>query len=330
MKFKSLMILMLGLWLGYYFIFSRTEDNFEDRAHEQIIENEPVDTSTYLEVEDKGNPVDLPENPEADNRKDERKRKTDLESLAQKSKTEKKKKDPSFNPKKEVRFKVIEGYAIAAEDIILGKPKDPNQTYTQSVMTDEVRLWPNAEVPFAFDAELPEAIKNKVQQALKEFSEQTSIRFFPYSGYEQDFVVFTNSQELCASYVGRAGGAQPILLSSKCGVSEITHEMVHALGFIHEHQRANRDRFLRVNFQNIQEDKVINFDILPETFQKVYANINERIDMDSLLIYPSEAFVKTSGQYSIERKESSTKIPHNTQLSRGDIEKIQNVYIRKF
>jgi hypothetical protein len=237
----------------------------------------------------------------------------------------------SFNPKKEVRYNVVEGYAIAAEDIILGKPKDPTQTTGQTTLTsDEIQIWPSTEIQYAFDSNLSDNSKQTVLAALNQFAKKTSFVFTPYTGYEKDFLVFSASDKLCASYVGRIGGAQPILVHPSCRESEITHELMHAIGFIHEHQRDLRDSFLTIQFNNIQKDKLINFDILPQAYQKNYKNSSDLIDFKSLMIYSSNAFVISPGLYSILIKRSESKISENTSLSDLDLEKIDNLYFRKF
>lgn len=235
-----------------------------------------------------------------------------------------------FDPNLEVKFEVIDGYAVAAEDILLGRPKNKNLRAQQTLYTNEIKTWLNAEVPIAFDNNLPSALKSRIENALNEFELKTSIRFLPYSGYEKDFIVFSYSKDLCASYIGRNGGPQPILINSKCQSSDIKHEVMHALGFIHEHQRVVRDQFLKVFYENIQKEKVINFDILPEPFQRVYKDIYEGIDFKSILIYPSKAFVTDKSLNSIISLPSEGLILENEDLSAGDIEKIDKLYFRKF
>ena len=57
----------------------------------------------------------------------------------------------------------------------------------------------------------------------------------------------------CHSYVGRITGAQPLYLDIPCQrVGVATHEIFHALGFHHEHQRGDRDKYIRIEWDNIK------------------------------------------------------------------------------
>lgn len=60
----------------------------------------------------------------------------------------------------------------------------------------------------------------------------------------------------CASFVGIIGGLQPIFMGSKCKVGNIVHEILHALGFHHEHTRMDRDQYITVLHHNVMEGMV--------------------------------------------------------------------------
>lgn len=66
--------------------------------------------------------------------------------------------------------------------------------------------------------------------------------------------IFTIS---CFSVVGTTGGKQLLSLQrfacTRQGI--IQHELLHALGFHHEHTRNDRDQYIKINWENISESK---------------------------------------------------------------------------
>lgn len=66
---------------------------------------------------------------------------------------------------------------------------------------------------------------------------------------------FTSS---CASYVGCQGGEQPVYFSSTCSVGNLCHEIMHALGMYHEHNRQDRDQYITIEWDNIKEGEHVN------------------------------------------------------------------------
>ena len=58
----------------------------------------------------------------------------------------------------------------------------------------------------------------------------------------------------CLSVIGKQGGRQVVYLGPGCeNKGTILHELLHLLGFYHEHNRADRDTYLRIYEQNIAD-----------------------------------------------------------------------------
>lgn len=57
----------------------------------------------------------------------------------------------------------------------------------------------------------------------------------------------------CYSYLGRQSGQQVVSLQRFGCVyhSTVQHELLHALGFHHEQNRSDRDKHIRILYQNI-------------------------------------------------------------------------------
>ena len=74
---------------------------------------------------------------------------------------------------------------------------------------------------------------------------------------EADYIVFKTTGSGCNSNVGRAGGAQTVSLDTGCiYVNLIIHELMHAVGFYHEQCRTDRDDYIMINWDNIQEGNI--------------------------------------------------------------------------
>lgn len=82
----------------------------------------------------------------------------------------------------------------------------------------------------------------------------------------------------CWSYVGRYGGQQIVSLQppDDTGANCLgtdgrpIHELLHALGIFHEQSRSDRDKFVKINFDNVIPR--INYLIFPNFFHIEYLN----------------------------------------------------------
>ena len=80
-----------------------------------------------------------------------------------------------------------------------------------------------------------------------------------YAGEFSDYlylVRYRDNDFVCLSHIGRITGRQPIYFGDAClrKFGYIQHEMMHALGFWHEHNRPDRDEHVSVHWENIREN----------------------------------------------------------------------------
>jgi len=224
-----------------------------------------------------------------------------------------------------VFFEVIEGgFAVAFGDVILGKlPPDRKDVQSGAFEPPRPKLWPSPEIPFKIEQGVD---PQPVLQAIEHFETQTPIRFVELQPDDPNGIVFLPTSEHCASQLGMAGGIQPILLSKDCGVGQVIHEIMHALGFVHEHSREERDKYLDIKWDNIQEPFLSQFNIVPDKLVHNYVGSVFSFDFNSIMLYPETAFAKGKDLKTLVSKTGEPIRPANNQLSKIDKERVYYLY----
>jgi hypothetical protein len=134
------------------------------------------------------------------------------------------------------------------------------------------------------------------------------------------------------SFIGMIGGGQRVSIPtvSSCfnslpiasGVSQ--HEILHALGFAHQQSYPNRDQYVRIITQNIQDTALFNFE---KREPNIVDSFNLPYDYKSIMHYQSRTFSKNGGN--TITKLDGTVPPGDfggNQLTNIDIEKINRLY----
>lgn len=160
-------------------------------------------------------------------------------------------------------------------------------------------------------------------EGFKSIEERTCVRFVRRT-FELDFVDIINGNG-CWSWLGRQGGRQEMSLSSPgCSSPRITvHEAIHALGYDHMHNHAERDRYVRIFWDNI--DRIYHhafFIVDPEWFD----NFGTPYDLRSVVHYARWAF-SINGMDTIQPLDDAyLDIIGQTQLSDGDVVRLNRMY----
>src|SRR5262249_48369258 len=133
-----------------------------------------------------------------------------------------------------------------------------------------------------------------------------------------------SNSSVCSSGVGRISGAQVINVSAVCTTGNLRHEIGHTLGFQHEQSREDRDNFVRILWNNIQDG-------FSDQFDKATGDSNTDLapyDFGSLMHYPLTGFSK-NGQNTIEpivAVPPGVTIGQRTGPSAGDISALKSLY----
>lgn len=162
-------------------------------------------------------------------------------------------------------------------------------------LTTQSSRWPNGVVPYEIRGSFNARDMATIQGAIDQYHKRTCIRFVPRSS-ERDYISIVSSSSGCWSSVGRVGGKQEVNLQSPGCLSRpgtAIHELMHALGFLHEQNRMERDSFVAIQYRNIQSSAMTNFEkaASTEAFGVPY-------DYGSVMHYSANAF-STNGQPTI-------------------------------
>lgn len=209
----------------------------------------------------------------------------------------------------------------------------------------ESARWPNREIPYEIQRGFSKFFKNlnlgvknyscvfidqnevkRIQQAFNEYHTKTCIKFIPRRQSDQNYISIENNPTGCWSSVGKIGGKQVVNLQSSSCLQTIgtpLHELLHAVGFMHEQNREERDGFVTIRNKNIESGMEKNF----EKAQKGAATaFGVPYDYGSVMHYSSVAFSK-NGQPTIEAKQkTSERMGQRDGFSKSDLEKIKKMY----
>lgn len=194
------------------------------------------------------------------------------------------------------------------------------------------------QIPYAFDESvqdidqvlyntISEAEINAVTTAIAGMNTKLrSVELVPRTT-EQFYLGIGNFRYGCWSYVGDVTeylDVQPINFGPGCySTAIIEHEIMHVLGFGHEHARADRDQHVTIKWDNVDSRYENNFAIMTDQ-----SNWGVDYDYRSVMHYTQYAFSRSPGLPTIVTLDVSfqTTIGTAQEMSSSDILQIELLY----
>jgi hypothetical protein len=186
------------------------------------------------------------------------------------------------------------------------------------------RFWPGNTIPYSL-THANAATRALFRQAIHEIHTKTRVRFVPRR-HQRDYIKVETVPDLrCRAMTGYTGGAQLFQISSDpvCATkSAILHELAHALGFVHEHNRPDRDQYIEVRWQNVQEHGSEDLAIEHTSLAR------GPYDYDSVTHYPAYV-LSQNGRPTLWPRDpaiSPARLGNRPALSDGDVRMINLAY----
>ena len=197
--------------------------------------------------------------------------------------------------------------------------------------------WTNGIVPYVIDSAFNQIHISIIRSGMKLIEDSTRIDGkdcikFVQRRIERNYLRIIN-EDGCWSYLGKVfPGVQDLSLKiptqaspgSCLFVGTVAHEFIHALGFDHEHVRPDRDNFVRINWDNIKNEALSNFEIRSNG-----NDLGFSYDYDSIMHYASNSFSLDGFSETITPLQSGIQLINKfnqTYLTQTDIGEIRKFY----
>jgi hypothetical protein len=135
--------------------------------------------------------------------------------------------------------------------------------------------------------------RNKVFAACAEWGKTAKIQCRDATSSDSNWLLITNYNSGCYATVGYAKySARYVNLDFNRGCLDdgtVRHELGHVIGMMHEHQRPDRDSYIRINWANIKPE-------YHHEYQRFgYANHSTSYDLFSIMHYESNSWGTGAG-----------------------------------
>ena len=128
----------------------------------------------------------------------------------------------------------------------------PNNGLLRNGLGSTGFTWPEGKIPYEISDAFNETQKETIKDAIDYYNTEFAgcIEWVKH-GDQANYVIFEDTGS-CSSRIGVAFYPLPISQSIELGkcshlLGHIKHEMMHTVGFYHEHSRSDRDKHIQVS-----------------------------------------------------------------------------------
>jgi len=219
-----------------------------------------------------------------------------------------------------------------SEDLTGKPPSNQSDISKRGAQRDSRWHWPKSGedviIMYKMDPEIKYNKKKRdaIKKALEWYETETCVIFKECRSYCSEHYVRIINDNGCYSYVGRytRKSYQPVSIGDGCGYAgTVFHELMHAIGFFHEHSRPDRDYYVTVHLENLEkQDAGHNFD---KQKSSAMTTQGTPYDIHSIMHYGSTYFAKR-GKMTLTTLSGRQIYPNRDKPSQMDIQEINELY----
>ncbi len=186
----------------------------------------------------------------------------------------------------------------------------------------EIRTWPDSILPYVEGDDLSLRTRESLHRAIKTWNESAALIKIRPRTEESSYVAFRPGR-LSESSRGRLGEKEQVIsLAPNTRYGVIMHEIGHAIGLTHEHNRPDRGHHIEVVFPNIRSEMLSQFQPRDEPPPA------HPYDLESIMHYSQMAFSRNNRPTIriLGELPRGVLIGQRRRLSDGDIRRIADLY----
>lgn len=172
-------------------------------------------------------------------------------------------------------------HMLMVEQILSGFPGSTGSLSQKGMRETNISTWPNGLVPYYYSGTFTTNERQKIEEAMRAIELTCKVKFVEttYRDWCYKIERSTDSNPNIGGSSTTGWTEYPVYKFKDASLGIIMHELIHCLGFGHEHQRPDRDSYVTIDMDNIKDDYKSDFISLPAFL------ITAEYDYDSIMHY---------------------------------------------